>query len=236
MGLGIKTRLLNSVDYMFKLRLPHLRYKLYNDTTQYGELSYLQYLLGNKPGIVVDVGANDGFTCSNSYPFLHTKWSGLLIEPHPRVFEELSKLYASNEKVQLLNVACGEEQGELPLFEGSDDRTVYATLSTEESDWYDATRGGRQYFVKVERLEDILSSQSIPPSFDLLSVDTEGFDYFVLKGMNLSRFRPQVIITEDEKPPFTHTAAKEELLRSNGYRLGRRFHNNAIWIQEKAKS
>lgn len=233
MRLGIKSKIYSCIDYIIKYRLPHFRFWLHRDTTQYGEFSCLRSILGKRSGIVVDVGANDGMTCSNSYPFIKRGWKGILIEPHPHVFARLSSLYQGNQDVQLINLACGVESGQLPLFEGSGKQTVYATLSTENSEWYDATRSNQQFLVDVRRLEDILQTISLPEQFDLLSIDTEGYDYFVLLGLNLARYKPHVIITEDEKPPFTHSVDKENLLRKYGYRFLRRFHNNALWINEK---
>ena len=230
MGLGIKTKLFGIADYLFRRRCPAIRMALWDDSTQYGEFKMLFSLSGHKKsGMIVDVGANDGITCSNSYPFINRGWRAVLIEPNPKVFASLQAFHSSRSSLQFFNVACGAEAGELPLYLGSDDRTVYATLSTDESDWYSATRSNEHVLVSVKKLETILQTAECPQDFDILSIDTEGFDYFVLVGLNLMHFRPKVIVTEDEKPPYTHSAEKESLLKKNGYRLAKRFHNNAVW-------
>jgi len=230
MGLGIKTRLLQWFDYFCTRRFPALRFHLLNDTTQYGEFRKLFALCAKKRfGLVVEVGANDGFFYSNSYPFISRGWSAILIEPNPAVFASLESRYSNNSKVQCFNFACGVDRSQLPLFLGKAGQSAYSTLCKENTDWYSATRGDSHVFVSVEPLTSILQAAKCPARFDILSIDTEGHDYFVLKGLDFSAFLPTVIITENEKPPFTNQANKDALLGAGGYELLCHFQDNAIW-------
>ena len=61
---------------------------------------------------------------------------------------------------------------------------------------------------------------------------TEGYDFFVLQGLDFKVFLPKIIITEDEKPPFANQGEKHALLQSRGYRLHCHFQSNAIWVLE----
>jgi len=74
------------------MKLKHwLRYFLWSDTTWHGEFSALRPLLQGLPEeqrVVVDVGANDGFYSSNSYPFVKRGWRAILVEPHPGAFAQ----------------------------------------------------------------------------------------------------------------------------------------------------
>ena len=61
--------------------------------------------------------------------------------------------------------------------------------------------------VKVHRLEALLDDFRMPLDFGLLTIDTEGHDFSVLRGANLTRYRPRVIITEknpDDEDKFTY--------------------------------
>ena len=220
------------LEHIFVLRFPAVRKRLWRDTTQYGEFFALWKLCGRRnDGYVVEVGANNGIFCSNSYPFIQRGWRASLIEPNPAMHEKLRLLYAGNERIALFNVACGSEDGTSLLFLGKNGEDGYATLSTEDSWWYRETRSSESIAVRVSRLDAILESTQCPGDFDLLSIDTEGFDYQVLRGLSLDRFRPKVIITEDEKPPYTHKREKEALLISNGYKFCGRYASNAIWTK-----
>lgn len=230
MGWGIKSSLRNCHDYLLKRRCPAVRRWIWNDTTQYGEFQTLWSLANRqRRGTVVEVGANDGIFCSNSYPFIELGWKGVLIEPNPLIYSRLEELHQRTDAVKMFNLACGSTEGSLPLYMGKDGQSGYATLSSEHSWWYNATRSDHKVVVSVVRLERILDEASCPEDFDILSVDTEGFDYEVLCGLNLARYRPKVIMTEDEKPPYTNMREKEDLLSSRGYVLFRRIANNAIW-------
>lgn len=229
MRLGIKTAIRRLHRYAFIERFADQRLKL-GDTTQYGELSFLLEQVGIKNnGFIVDVGANDGYTHSNSYPFIRMGLNGLLLEPDPNMFLTLQELHTSNSKVRCINCAAGENQSKLPLYLGSEGQSGYSTLCTEQSDWYERNRSHAFIEVDVQPITHILNAFYNTVSIDIMSIDTEGYDYFVLKGLDFSLYKPAIIITEDEKPPFTNMNEKKELLKAHGYRFLRRFHNNAIY-------
>jgi FkbM family methyltransferase len=233
MGFGIKTKLFKVRDYFFERRFPLARKLINNDTTQYGEFSVLWKLLGREnEKTVVEVGANNGFFCSNSYPFILRGWNSILIEPNPEVFRQLQRFHANRNNVTLFQCACGSSETVMPLYLGKDGETGYSTLSNENSDWYNATRGNKFIYVSVKPLNDILKEAFCPENFGFLSIDTEGYDYEVLSGVNLERFRPKVIMTEDEKPPFTNAQLKNNLLLSNNYQLDYKIRSNAIWVRK----
>jgi glycosyltransferase involved in cell wall biosynthesis len=70
------------------------------------------------------------------------------------------------------------------------------------------------------------ATQQIPPDFGLLTIDAECMDLEVLQGLDFSRWRPRIIITEDYMPKFP---AKSELLKKNGYQLRTQIAGNSIW-------
>ncbi len=101
------------------MKLKHwIRFLLYRDSTWHGQFSTLGPLLLGRAGLertVVDVGANDGFYSSNSYPFIARGWRALLIEPHPAAFHKARQLHRKREPVTLLNAACSDRDGDLEL-------------------------------------------------------------------------------------------------------------------------
>ena len=236
MALGIKTRALRLRDWFFKERIPPLR-RLLGDTTEHGELRCLMRLALDAPNrFLVDVGANDGIKASNSYGLILRDWEAILIEPYPPCFEKLRQLHESNRKVRLVNSACGLTHGELDLYLGKDGEGAgYATLCTDDTEWFRVTRTGVSVRVPVSPLTTILEQNSCPPSFALLSVDTEGFDLQVLESLDFERFRPFVIITEDDPillpppPEYCTDKNKYELLRQQGYDFIRSFSRNSVW-------
>ena len=196
----------------------------------------MRLALGAPNRLLVDVGANDGIKASNSYGLILRGWDAILIEPYPPCFEKLRQLYENNRKVRLVKSACGLTHGELDLYLGKDGEDAgYATLCTDDSEWFRATRTEVAVRVPVSPLTDILEQYSCPTSFALLSVDTEGFDLQILESLDFYRFRPWVIITEDDPillpppPELRSDERKYALLKANGYDLVRRYSRNSIW-------
>ncbi len=205
-----------------------VKYVLWRDATQHGEYRTFLKLMGPAcPSIVVDVGANDGFYGSNSFPFVARDWRAILIEPHPNVFARLQTKFAGKPRVTCLNLACSNQRGLLPLFIGKDgDAGTLSTLCRDDNDHFRTARTEQSVEVRVEVLSEVLESQAIPRDFGLLSVDTEGMDYEVLLGLNLPKWRPRIIITEDYAPK---DLAKFNHLREHGYRLRAHPLGNTIW-------
>ena len=240
MGFGIKTKIFAFRDWVFKYRLPPLR-RLFGDTSEHGEIGLLARLTKDSTNrFLVDVGANDGIMASNSYGLILRGWEGILVEPYPPCFQQLQQRYGDNPKVRLVNSACGREVAVLDLYLGKDGTAAgYATLCTDDSDWFKATRTGESVKVPVSPLTAILEQHSCPPHFALLSVDTEGYDLQVLESLDFDRFRPEVVITEDDPillppPPELKTdERKHALLRREKYELVKSYGRNSIWKQKR---
>src|SRR5438445_6339128 len=149
-----------------------VKYLLFRDTTMKGEFRLMRKLAGpDCPRVFVDVGANDGFYGSNSFPFVARGWRSLLIEPHPRAVEKLRRRHHGRPQVTCLNIACADKPGELPLWHAAnDDGGSRATLCTD--DFMRSRRPPDQprTVVRVERLDTILASHDISRQFGILSI------------------------------------------------------------------
>lgn len=209
-----------------------VKYWLWRDTTHRGEFAALRRLMPpDFPRSVVDVGANDGFYGSNSFPFVARGWRALLVEPHPKVFAKLQKLHHGKKNVTCLNLACSNVKGTLPLYVGSDGEAPSNSTLSDDPELL-KVRTTETIQVKVETLSDVLAEQKFPADIGVLTVDTEGMDYEALLGLDFSRWRPRLIITEDHAPK---EAKKAEWLTSQGYRLVTHIANDTIWQSPPAR-
>jgi FkbM family methyltransferase len=215
------------------MKLKHwVQYILFHDTTWHGQFKVLRPLLLGQSGfapVVVDVGANDGFYSSNSYPFVKRGWKAVLLEPHPGAFAAASKLHSGNRQVTLLNLACSDKPGELPLILGGDEGGSHSTLDRRSDTESAGIRKPQSVSVKVEVLEKVLEEQNVPARFGLLTIDTEGHDFRVIQGLNCARFRPRVIITERNEDD----EAKFDYLRQHSYQLHCTLEFDSIWTDTK---
>jgi len=208
------------------------------DSSQRGEASLMRQLASEYEcqRFLVDVGANDGVTISNSLPFIEEGWNGILIEPAPAVFKKLTENHRTRGNVTCLQVACSNRTGEASLYIGSDGEEGFlSTLCQTDNEWFKQARGSQAVTVRTETLTNVLREQSAPPSPGLLLVDCEGFDFEVLAGLDFSLFRPTIIATEEyEWEPRKH-AAKYGLLIENNYSLVQKIGCNTIWIDRSAR-
>ncbi len=183
------------------------------------------------PHFVVEVGASDGVTTSLSLPLIAAGWSGILIEPAPRVFARLAARYRDNPRVTCVELACGDHSGPGRLYFGTDGEEGFtATLSTEDSAWFRQSRTDRFAMVEVRPLTRILTDHAAPARFGLLVVDTEGMDFEVLTGLDFAAFRPAVIVTEDYLGDPAKHQAKLGMLAGHGYRNVATVAANSVWL------
>ncbi len=118
---------------------------------------------------VVDVGANIGDTVLTASPLVGEKGKIYAFEPHPRIYGYLKKNLALNRvhRVETHNVALGVTPGQIFF---SDNRR-------DDMNRVNGEQGG--FEVKVERLDDLISATE---RVQLLKVDVEGYEKFVLAG------------------------------------------------------
>ncbi len=202
------------------------------ETSQAGETEVLRRLMPTHiPTLVVDVGAHDGRFLSNSYPFIAQGWRGLLVEPLPAVFERLVANHLRHPNATCVNVACGAESGVAPLFIGTDGELGQnSTLSTDDTEWMRNHRTSNSIDVKVEPISKVLDQHGIGGDIGLLLVDCEGMDLEALQGLDPTRHRPWIVVTEQYAQNPTKEAAKAELLRSWGMTFRSAVGYNDIWV------
>ncbi|HZL44248.1 MAG TPA: FkbM family methyltransferase, partial [Verrucomicrobiae bacterium] len=205
-----------------------IKFLLRRDTTHNGEFAALwRFVNPQSPKIVIDVGANDGFYGSNSYPFIARGWRAVMIEPHPVVFKRLEKRFARSPQVTCLQIACSNTTGTLPFYVGADgEAPSLSTLCTDPDPGFRKGRLDQTINVKVDTLNNVLHSLAISRDIGVLSVDAEGMDYEVLLGLDFPRWRPRVIITENYRPK---EAAKATYLTEQGYAFQGKIHSNTLW-------
>jgi FkbM family methyltransferase len=200
--------------------------------SQYGEESIIEsFFNGKRQGFVLDVGAADGVSNSNSrYLITEFEWSGALIEPHPSYFSKLEYMYKKHGNIKLFNLAVCDQVGTMPFFQyGSDENGQVSTLSQDFKKRVSLVHGDEYHepiMVNVVTLESIFENL---PFVDFLSVDCEGVDMLVLKSNNWEKYRPTLLCVE-------HSMPKEELdlfMRINQYNLLDRTIGNSFYVNNR---
>src|SRR5687768_4325905 len=92
------------------------------DFSQLGETVAVRRLMRGFPErTFVEVGANDGMTVSTTYGLVLDGWSGLSIEPNPRIYAMLHSNLAPFPAVKTVCCAASPVAGPVQLFLGKND-------------------------------------------------------------------------------------------------------------------
>lgn len=142
----------------------------------------------------VEIGAHDGESVSNTSCLADAGWRGIYVEPVYEYFLKCLERHVDND-VAVANYAIGMEEGEYKIYKND----VLSSLSSEHADiaiskfkypeWSTTT-------CRLIRLESLLNKYRVPINFDLLVVDTEGYEDYVFYSFDLKKWKPRMIIAE----------------------------------------
>lgn len=201
-------------------RLLHGKYYSLNQLDRKLE-KYIDY----DSGYFVEMGANDGVTQSNSLYFeKHRNWRGLLVEPVPQNYLKCQKNRSKKDSIYCAAcVSFGYDQ-EFVRIAYSNLMSAPVSLDSDIQDPRAHAQLGNQFlrneevvfeFGAVARtLHSLLLESGAPPVIDFLSLDVEGAELEVLKGVDHTVFRFKYLLVECRD--FPRLSA---YLASHGYKF-----------------
>jgi len=159
----------------------------------------------------LQIGANDGLTGDPLHGLLvHAgrRWRGVLVEPVPHLFAQLAERYTGNSGLRLEQAAIGEQDGAV----------VIHRLETKPTDpvWFQELPSlNLEVIQRSARLSGITEPEIIAETvpclsvttllarhqiiqLDLLVIDTEGWDWRILRQFDLATLRPKLILYEHQ--------------------------------------
>ena len=154
----------------------------------------LRVVAKREPGYVLDVGAHDGRTNSNSLALIERGWKAILVEPSPFAFAKLLDLHGQNPRVTLVNATVGTERRCVKFYECQGDQ--YSTTREDMAKLWE-TRGikYRSYWVSQITVSELINE--IGCGADILSIDCEGVSFDILTSIP-SAWSPSVIVVEHD--------------------------------------
>lgn len=170
-------------------------------------------------GFFFEVGANDGLTQSNTaYLERYRGWRGILVEPLP---SEFARCVANRPAAKSVNAALVADDTASKtvdirysnLMSAVDDPSR-SLLSTHDLEIRasDTDNWSQVYAVPAMTVSRILD-ESGSPTVDFFSLDVEGYELEVLKGVDFSRHRPRCFLIEARA-----IKSIDSLLTAQGYR------------------
>ncbi len=215
-----------------------MKNELYRYYSQYGEDFLLWNFFDFKPkGFFIDIGAFDGIHLSNSYSFELIGWQGICVEPHPYYFK---LCHQNRPNSTCINSACGDNELQKAILH-VDNTGLFSSLHTIGDEENITGHFGLLKDIKIEidTIEvDIIPLNSVLEKFqpehpiDFVSIDVEGAELEVLRGFNIEKYKPRVVVIETNNEEF----AKEinAYLQSVGYIFARKTNANSLYVTTHA--
>lgn len=178
-------------------------------------------------GVCIDIGAHDPLWINNTWIFEQEGWDTYCIEPNPNCIPKL-KQYRKN----VIQYAVSNENKE------DVDFYIYTIPNDYAGTWGQASESGlidkefmnKDFLTKIKvstrTFEWLMENEIKQDHIDVLSIDVEGAEMFVLSTLDTVRWKPTVVIIEN----FHQTPDQHEWFASHGFTLIRRIHLNDIYV------
>ncbi len=182
--------------------------------SQFGQDWFVFHMLfhGVEHGFFLDIGANDPEIINNTLLFEKHGWNGLAFEPQRALSETWSV-----RKTECLNIALGECEKDIYFKE----ENVYSRVVDNKKE---ATG-----VVKQRKLSDVLEERRIN-RVNFLSIDVEGYEYQVLKGIDFSKVNIDSLLIEISDAEIKNARKTRDFLKKKGFIMIARLWLDDVWV------
>lgn len=192
----------------------------------------------------LQIGANDGLTGD---PLNHliarpeVNWRGAMVEPVEHLFAQLAQRYANHPAITLEQVAVGETDGAAIIYRlntTSDDSRWLDQLPSLDRETLQRTAaqlGASEERIIAEKTNcvsvETLLGRNHFSALDLLVIDTEGWDWKILRQFDLNRLRPKVILYEHQHLAEEERRMARQFLAAHSYDCAEMPEGDAIALR-----
>ncbi|MBD0258347.1 MAG: FkbM family methyltransferase [Cytophagales bacterium] len=178
----------------------------------------------------IQIGSNDGKTNDPIHEFIKGyNWKGILVEPVEYLFNRLLTTYAGCAEMRFENLAINARKGTRRFYQ------LKATTDPDVPSWSSLLGSFRKSVVlknigSAPGLKKYLFSEKVNcisfksllrkhgvTKIDFLHIDTEGYDYEVIKSIPFRELKPQLILFEHLHLTRTEYDKCIRLLHRNHY-------------------
>jgi len=192
------------------------------------DLDVLEYYKYKKNGYFVEIGAYDGIALSNTLVLEKTYgWTGILSEVVPSRFSELivNRPHCHNDN----NAVYSKSNLTLPFSVCNDSNMLSGITTHIQAHKHVVNKNKSDINVNTISLTDLLDKYNAPSFIEYLSLDTEGSEIEILKGLDFNKYCFGYIDVEHNDVDIIRGQLKL-LLESKGYKFLRKNHFDDTYV------
>ena len=186
-----------------------------------------------KKGVYVDVGCHHPLINNNTYYLYKRGWSGINIDLDFNSIEMFNYFRPGDDNYK---TAVSNKKGEAKLY-FFHNRAPKNTLNKSNG------RGAKSVKkIYTEKLDNILKKSKIK-KIDFLTIDVEGNELNVLKGLNFNKYKPKVISIElinqnvnsfyEQKIEYIQKSKIYKFLIKKNYKLANWVHDDLVFVSNR---
>lgn len=185
--------------------------------SQFGEDRILAKMFAqHEHGACIEVGANNGVDGSTTLYFEDSGWDCMLIEPNPALCKEIkirrnARLFecAASSEIGSATLHVAQGEGNAHAVSAIGDRGMAAQIFKEHG------FASEPIDVPTRPLDDLLEEAGWQPEIEFVTIDVEGHELEALKGFSLKKWKPQILIIEDNAS--MRDSSVRDYLEKRGY-------------------
>ena len=224
---------LGSASHSFLRRLSYLLRRFKGGYFSINQLDkQLEQYVNYDNGFFVELGANDGVAQSNSLYFeLKRNWRGILIEPVPHNFLLCKKNRSTKNHIFCNACVSFDYKDKYVDIRYANLMSISESLKLDLRDKDAHIQRGKNFLSSnedvfsfgavAETLTAILKKSNAPKEIDFLSLDVEGAELEVLKGVDFDKFLFKYMLIE-----VRDIKRMESFLNPHGYILEKQFSSH----------
>ena len=210
LNLALKNNFLYKLYLFYNLYIRNLKYLIKDSYSQFGEDIFLVKYFNKKRGFFIDLGCHHPFRYNNTFKLYNSGWRGINIDLNKISIDLFNYMRAKDTNLCL---AITDKIGVIKCYVPN--KNLISPEITTDSNFaknYKKRHGSSYESINIESISWNFFEKKYLKNIkkvDLLKIDIEGSDFKVLKSINLTKFKPKVIMVE---APNFEKKNKEKIL------------------------